>query len=1029
MRGKLRTSYFVLLTCSAAAFAAAEPWDLDNWSLSFGGKEGVVFEKVVDGDGAVTGWRVVEPPTATNRIEIRSIFAKTPFVLTPYQCMEMTLKSDHDFSGGDFLITANGWTTPGGGSVPIGGSYKSRAPNSWSWQRGGLIGVFHRGRDQEIALQVNPREKIPAGKTVTVRANLANIYAKTPGRECMMFRVALPPNRTGETNTVEITGFRILDEIPDDPVWLPKAKEADAALASLRTDYSDSSWMLDPPATNRFEKPFAVVRDGKPAAEIVLAPETAESPVLRTAAEELQRWIREITGVELPIRADGSRKPGVGGVQGLVLGETELNRILVGKRLVPSYRDCGWFANDGWNEILARLSGRDGYAIRLDPANPRNLHVFGALDKGTLNGVFALLENNTDIIWSRPNEKLGTVFTKTPGELSFVWGDEVVDVPDGESRGWNSFKGVEWMARNKCNLFNGGGGGDIEWAAAGKAKWGVLYRRHLGGHNIFHFLKGETDPLLFAHNDAGERTGGNPCFTSPQMLEAFASNVLNCARMAPDGTRRLYINTQDTWKQCQCSNCLAPIRLDDGTVIENTAENFRSTQYWMFMNKVAERLAAEMPGMGIVSLAYFFTAPPPACRLHPNLVPEFAPYVRTNDKTPIFAPENASWMKRLVGWSKVCPTVETYDYYGLGLGFPRPLAEVRAFDFAMMHPYVFGMTSEENSFRDEPGQAAEAIWDVSAMEHWVLTKLYWDPRQDVESLRKRYIRRAFREAAPAVEKVYGAIREEWFKSPRASTLGDNPVDLAKSLLVDTGRAASVSNLLDEAVAAAVHPKSKILAERLRLRLMGFIDEAASLKNPMAQLPLMRPETAPGFDDSVWARGALLEPFALVSKTDRARPPKYATEARAFHDAERLHIRLRCADPSLAALKRHEMPVGKKELIPEDDHVEIFVTDAAEEGAYYLFSVSPDDLAADYKGYDGDWNGDWKHRARRRDDGYDILLSIPLSTFHADAASRDAFKLLVLRQTHPHGETTRENSSWGGGWWHLVSTFGDVRLLH
>ena len=794
-------------------------------------------------------------------------------------------------------------------------------------------------------------------------------------------------------------------------------------IGAYRPDYSDSSSRLLPPEGNRLEKPFAVVSGGRPAAEIVLANEAKEDVVLRQAALELQRHIRMITGVEIKIN-DGwgvtRRKP------------DGINRICLGKRLVPSYRDSGWFANDGWNERLAATSGgcgKDGFAIRLDPDRPDHLHVFGVSSKGVMNGVFALLENNTDIIWARPNEEIGTVFTTLDGELSLVWGDDVVSVPDTRARGWNSYFGLEWMARNGCNLFNGGGGGDISFTNEKKGRYGVAYVRHLGGHNILHFLKGETNPLLFAHNDAGERTGGNPCFTSPQMLEAFVSNVLNCARMAPDGTRRLYINTQDTWNQCACSNCLAPIKLEDGTVIENTAENFRSTQYWLFMNKVAERLAREMPGMGIVSLAYFFTAPPPACRLHPNLVPEFAPYVRSNDKTPIFAPENAAWMKRLVGWGNVCPTVETYDYHGLGLNFPRPLAEVRAFDFAMMHPFVFGMTSEENSFRDEPGQPAEAVWDVSAMEHWVLTKLYWNPLQDVERLRKYYIRRTFREAAPAVEKVYGAIREEWFKSPRASTLGDNPVDLAKALLVDTGRAASVSNLLDEAVATALHPKSKALAERLRARLLAFIDEASHLENPMAQLPLVRPDKTPGFDDEIWERGALLEPFTLVSKSDRSRTPKYATEARAFHDADTLHIRLRCTDPSLFALKRHELPVGKTELIPEDDHVEIFVTDATEEGAYYLFSLSPDGLSAEYKGYDGDWDGEWTHRARRRDDGYDLLVSIPLKTIHADASSRDAFKLLILRQTHPHGETTRENASWGGGFWHLVSTFGDVRLLH
>ena len=818
MREKLRTSYFVLLTCSAAAFAAAEPWDLGNWSLSFGVKEGVTFEKVADEDGTVTGWRIVEPPTATNRIEIRCTFAKTPFVLKPYQCLEMTLESSHPLRGGEFLVTANGWTAPGGGNVPISGAYKSRNPNSWSWQRRDLIGCFHRGRDQELALAVNPREAIPAGRRVTVRANLANIYAKTPGRECMMFRVALPPNRTGETNTVAVHALRILDEIPDDPVWLPEAKKADAALASLKTDYSDSSWMLDPPATNRFEKPFAVVRDGKPAAEIVLAPETAGAPVLRTAAEELQRWIREITGVELPIRADGSRKPGVGGVQGLVLGETDLNRILIGKRLVPSYRDCGWFANDGWNEILSRLSGRDGFAIRLDPANPQHLHVFGATDKGTLNGVFALLENNTDIIWSRPDEKLGTVFTPSPGELAFVWGDEVVDIPDSVARGWNTYKGIEWMARNRCNLFNGGGGGDVEWAAEGKRKWGVLYRKHLGGHNIFHFLKGETDPLLFAHDEAGERTGGNPCWSNPRTLAIFTSNVLNCARMQLDGPGRLYINLQDTWKSCLCADCRAPLTLDDGTRVEPTDENFYSTHYFLFMNKVAEALVREMPEKGIVTLAYFGSLPAPACAIHPAITPEWAPYPRADDKKPLFHPENRLHLEHLEAWyNKLGPgRLETYGYWGLGQSFWRPVADAMAFDFQLINRWTRGCSSEVSRWEDEE-------WDTSGVEFWTMTRLYWNPYEDPDQLRKRYIRRTFREAAPAIEKFYGEMRKAYYADSRPEGISGGFGGIFGRLVVRPGLEDKLRGYLDEAATLVRHERAAELVTRLRARFDAGVE--------------------------------------------------------------------------------------------------------------------------------------------------------------------------------------------------------------
>ena len=72
------------------------------------------------------------------------------------------------------------------------------------------------------------------------------------------------------------------------------------------------------------------------------------------------------------------------------------------------------------------------------------------------------------------------------------------------------------------------------------------------------------------------------------------------------------------------------------------------------------------------------------------------------------------------------------------------------------------------------------VFDASAIEFWTMSRLYWDPQQDVERLRKYFIRRAFREAAPEIERIYGTIREEWFKSPRASTIGENPLDLAKA---------------------------------------------------------------------------------------------------------------------------------------------------------------------------------------------------------------------------------------------------------
>ena len=798
-----------------------------------------------------------------------------------------------------------------------------------------------------------------------------------------------------------------------------------ARVAAYKPDYSDSSWALEPPADNRFDAPFAVVKDGKPAACIVLDWSSREDRILRQAAEELQAHVKLITGVEIPICDECGA---CNGKQG------PANRICLGKRLLPGKRSP-WFVDGVWRERLAATDGgcgKDGFAIRLDPENPRHLHVFGTKSKGTMNGVFALLENNTDLIWARPDAAMGTVFTPQPGELSFVWGKDFVTAPATRARGWNNghVRAVAWSARNRCNLFNGGGGGDISCHNDHKGRYGVYCQRHVYGHTMHFFMQGCDDPEIRQHDEKGNLVpepkgwGNNPCFTNPLALEVFVSNLVACARMAPEGTDKIYAAIEDSWELCRCPRCLAPIKLPDGTELTRDADNFRSTQFWMFYNKAAERLAQEVPGMTLINLAYFFTAAPPACPMRPDVHPEFAPYVRSNDKAPIFAPENAVWMRRLIGWSRLCKDIETYDYHGLGLGFPRPLSEVRAWDYAVMNPFIVGMTSENNLMQDDT-DGAKAVWDVSAMEQWVMSRLYWDPEQDVEKLRKYFIRRTYREAAPSVERVYGLIREEWFRSPRASTLGDDPIDLTKLLIVSKGHVTEVSNLLARAVSEVRHPKARVLTERLRRQLIKFVDAANALKTPKVQLPLVRVESDPGFDDAVWERGAALDPFVGCIKGDGKVPAKKATEVRLFHDSDNIHLRIRCVDPDIAKIRNPGLPTGAKEAIVQGDHLEVYLNDPLSEGGYYLFSVSPDDIAADWaKNGGGAWEGVWAHRARRTADGWEVLLTIPLKTIHADNPKGNDLKMLIIREADPFDDT----SSWGGGRHHQFATFGDVKLL-
>ena len=411
--------------------------------------------------------------------------------------------------------------------------------------------------------------------------------------------------------------------------------------------------------------------------------------------------------------------------------------------------------------------------------------------------------------------------------------------------------------------------------------------------------------------------------------------------------------------------------------------------------------------------------------------PTFAPYVRVNDKRPLFAPENQQWLERLQGWHKLSPKIDVYEYYGLGLGFPRPLAEVRAWDFRAMYPYILGIGSEyrQRGDRDTKGGTAK-IWDYSAMEFWVLTRLLWNPDQDVEQLRKYYIARSFREAAPVIEKFYGAIRREWFKNKRASTCGDNPVELTKNIIQETGIEKELRGYLSAAQEAVKHPVAKQLVKRLSDRFEFYVKAASEIKTPTLAVPLLRPEGKVDFNNKVWNSAAKIDNFIKAYGKNKI-PSAHRTEALLFHDSNNFYMYLKLYDSNLSRLITQTPPAGKEnDFIPGSDHVEIFLCDPQNDGIYYLFSIDPNGVKAELKGMDSSWNGNWERAVRKLNDRWEMLVKIPLSTIHADNAKGNIIRGLILREYHNHGDKKikREYSSWGGGNHHQTLTFGTFKLM-
>jgi hypothetical protein len=574
---------------------------------------------------------------------------------------------------------------------------------------------------------------------------------------------------------------------------------------NYRPDYSDSSIYLGPPEKGRLSEPLPLVKGGKALGEIVGTSSvwTAEG----NAVNELYRWLFILTGgVEIPVVKEPSGQDNV--------------KIFVGSKPAESL-----FPDD-----LASLKDSDGCAIR---TRGKSVYVFGATQKGTLNGVYAFLEGNSDIIWPRPSELFGAVYTENP-EMTIAWGDYRHRTP-ARHWGWmgkTSGPQFDYQVRNRCNYL--GLRSDLNFKY-----WG-LYMEEGGGHNLHSWIPfslWKTNPEYWCEID-GERRHPDAyknqiCLSNPKGREIFIDRWFHRIERTPQmvAANCLNLKPEDNWGCCECKECLRPIRLPDGTLLPTTDIAFRSTEFFLFFNIVASHLHNRYPGvwqsglpnMDIGTYVYFFTVPVPKIPVTSCLRPYFCPYVRKDHKVPIFAPINGIWWRIVNEWTSISDKVVMREYTGLYVFF-RPLAEVAAYDIrALLAAGVREFTSE--SLPDCPSESPNPYFhqmDVAFPEYWLITRLYWEPDADVEQLRKYFIRRTFREAAPEMEKFYGTIRELYFNEKRASDFEENQETLR--VVIAKGKDAELQGLLDEALKKVRHPLSRKMIQLIENRYSQWVKE-------------------------------------------------------------------------------------------------------------------------------------------------------------------------------------------------------------
>ena len=565
--------------------------------------------------------------------------------------------------------------------------------------------------------------------------------------------------------------------------------------ANYQSDYSDSSRYLGPPATGRLTNPIQIARDGKALAEIVVdlseairidnffpvlhnqelrAARGHEVPVARLAAYELSDWLFRLTGGDFPV---------------LLAPSTDKNvKIYLGATFARPH-----FPED--LKALASGGSTDGFAVRVKDGD---IYLFGARPAGTLFGVYAFLENNTDIIWGYNWGNDSAVYTRHP-DLAISWAD-AVDKPVFIHRGWQG--GVkEWQRQNRSNFY--GDFNDGAFRLNGGHYFSPQYYDLSEGMQKFNPVhRGKRVP-------AWGETHSLVCLSQPGFFEHASEVVPNVKEIKyGGGLYNCVFGIDDNGGVCQCTNCTAPIKTRDGTFItpKDNSGLFYSAAYYTYLNQLDDALQKVWPGYVTSTFAYFFNANYPPIDVNPTIVPWLCTYGRATHNQPISAPANRVWWKHYRDWMGHSSEIMLYAYYGLGDGF-LPLAEAHQFDLKAQRAIGFLRNSTEGPLHGH---------DVlgTADERWCVTRLDWNPDQDVEQLHRYFNRRVYREAAPWMDRFRGIIRQAYFANGCKGDL--------LAILRQPAIGSELRKCMDEALKAVRHPTSRLLVEMASTRLDDVI---------------------------------------------------------------------------------------------------------------------------------------------------------------------------------------------------------------
>jgi len=453
-----------------------------------------------------------------------------------------------------------------------------------------------------------------------------------------------------------------------------------------------------------------VLTDGGKTDYTIVVAKNAVAPE-KHAASELQAFLHEISGVKLPVVTDDQAVKG--------------KRICVGPskglaQIAPS--------------LNAKSLGLEGYHVK---TVGDDLVIVGGRPRGTLYGVYSLLEDELGCRWFTPD---CSRIPKSPRIALKSLDRRVIPRLEYRATDYPHSRDPDWAVRNKINgtqtHLDAKRGGKIAYAYFVHTFNSILNPKdHFANHpEYFSMIK-------------GRRVGGRTqlCLTNPEVLKLAKARVRSWIKAHPHAT--IFSVSQNDWHSyCECTTCKA---LDD-------REGSHSGSLLAFVNAIAEDIEKDYPDKVISTLAYQYTRKPPkTIRPRPNVTVRLCSIECCFIHPLATDPYNKTFVDDIRGWSKICKRLSVWDYVINYAHTIMPFPNLYVLKPNIRFFIDNGVTSiyEEADYYTKGGELAE-------LRTWIMAKTLWDPSYDTDKAIDEFCAGYYGPAGKFVRQYVGLMHDQ-----------------------------------------------------------------------------------------------------------------------------------------------------------------------------------------------------------------------------------------------------------------------------